>query len=248
MAGHSQFKNIMHRKGRQDKQRSKLYSKLAREITTAASLGLPEPEHNPRLRTAVLAARKENMPRDNIDRAIKKSQDAGGVGYEEIRYEGRGTGGIGVIVEALTDNRNRTASEVRSTFTKFGGQLGETGSVSFMFDKKGEIEFGVEAAKGDQMFEAALDAGCDDVQSDDDGHWLYCDPDGFAAILTALTAKFGDPKSAKIMWKPQSTVGVEDDKGEKLLKMIEILEESEDVQNVYANFELSESLMAKLSA
>ena len=248
MAGHSQFKNIMHRKGRQDKQRSKLYSKLAREITTAAKLGLPEVEHNPRLRAAVLAARKENMPKDNIERAIKKSQEAGGENYEEVRYEGFGTGGIGIIVEALTDNRNRTASEVRSTFSKYGGNLGETGSVSFMFQKVGEIEYDAGTASADAMMDAAIEAGCDDVQSDADGHWLYCGVDSFASVTLTLTKKFGEPKTARIIWKPQNTIDVDEDKGEKLLKMIEMLEESDYVQQVYANFELPESLLAKLSA
>jgi YebC/PmpR family DNA-binding regulatory protein len=248
MAGHSQFKNIMYRKGAQDKKRSKIFSKLTKEITVAAKTGLPDPNFNPRLRAAIQAARKENMPKDNIERAIKKSQEAGGDDYQEVRYEGFAPGGVGVIVETLTDNRNRTASEVRSTFSKYGGNLGETGAVSFMFDRVGEIEYPASVATADAMLEAALDAGADDVESDEEGHWLYSDPDSLHEVARNLEQRFGEPSSAKIIWRPQNTVGVDDEKAEKLLKMLEALEDSDDVQSVYANFDMSESVMARLSA
>jgi YebC/PmpR family DNA-binding regulatory protein len=248
MAGHSKFKNIMYRKGAQDKKRSKMFSKLSKEITVAAKNGLPDPAMNPRLRAAVLAARAQNMPKDNIERAIKKSQEAGGDDYQEVRYEGFAPGGVGVIVETLTDNRNRTASEVRSAFTKYGGSLGETGAVSFMFDRVGEIEYPAKVATADAMLEAALEAGADDCQSDEDGHWLYCDPDALHEVASVLEGKFGEATSVRIMWRPQNTVGVDDEKAEKLLKMLDALEDSDDVQNVYANFDMSESVMARLSA
>ena len=248
MAGHSQFKNIMYRKGAQDKKRSKMFSKLSREITAAAKIGLPDPAMNPRLRAAVQAARAQNMPKDNIERAIKKSQEAGGENYEEVRYEGFGAGGVGVIVEALTDNRNRTASEVRSIFSKNGGNLGETGAVSFMFDRVGEVHYTLSAASGEAMFEAAIEAGADDCETDEEGHWLYCGVEAFNDVVSALEAKFGVAKSAGIIWKPQNSVEVDEEKGEKLIKMIEALEDSDDVQNVYANFEMNETVMQKLGA
>ncbi len=247
MAGHSKFKNIMYRKGAQDARRSKLFSKLSREITAAAKMGLPDPSMNARLRGAIAAARAQNMPKDNIDRAIKKSQEAGGADYQEVRYEGFGAGGVGVIVEVLTDNRNRSASEVRAIFTKYGGNLGETGSVSFMFDRVGEIEYGPEAGSADAMLEAALEAGADDCISDEDGHRLYCSFDALHEVSAALEAKFGEPRAAKIIWRPKSTTEVDEEKGEKLMKMIEALEDSDDVQNVYANFEMSENLMERLA-
>ena len=248
MAGHSQFKNIMYRKGAQDKKRSKMFSKLAREITAAAKLGLPDPAMNPRLRSAVLAARAQNMPKDNIDRAIKKSQDAGGEDYVEVRYEGFGPGGVGVIVEALTDNRNRTASDVRSTFSKHGGNLGETGAVSFSFDRVGEIEYPLGAGSVDAMLEAAIEAGADDCETDAEAHWLTTSVNSYHETLAALEKKFGPAKASSIVWRPQNTVEVDEEKGEKLLKLINSLEDSDDVQNVYANFEMSEKVMAKLSA
>ncbi|MEZ5775524.1 MAG: YebC/PmpR family DNA-binding transcriptional regulator [Hyphomicrobiaceae bacterium] len=248
MAGHSQFKNIMHKKGRADAARSKLFSKLAREITVAAKMGMPDPAMNPRLRLAVQAARAENMPKDNIERAIKKAAGGDADTYEEIRYEGYGPGGIAVIVEAMTDNRNRTASEVRSTFAKHGGNLGETGSVSFMFQRRGEIEYPADTATGDQMFEAAIEAGADDVESDEDGHWLYCEADSLAEVSGVLQERFGEARAAKIVWKPNNSIAVDDEKGEKLVKLIEALEDSDDVQNVYANFELSAELLARMSA
>lgn len=247
MAGHSKFKNIMHRKGAQDKKRSKVFSKLSKEITVAAKMGTPNPDMNPRLRTAIAAARAQNMPKDNIERAIKKSQ-SDGENYEEVRYEGFGTGGIGVIVEALTDNRNRTAGDVRATFSKHGGNLGETGSVSFMFDRVGEIQFKADVASSDDMFEAALEAGADDCDSTEDGHTLYCDADTLHDVAKTLEEKFGEPLSARIVWKPQNSIEIDDEKGEKLFKMLEALEDSDDVQNVYANFEVSDALLEKLGA
>jgi YebC/PmpR family DNA-binding regulatory protein len=248
MAGHSQFKNIMHRKGRQDKVRAKLFSKLGREITVAAKMGLPDPNFNPRLRAAIIAARAENMPKDNIERAIKKSQGGDTENYDEVRYEGYGPGGVAIIVEALTDNRNRTAGEVRASFTKGGGNLAETGAVSFMFDHVGVVEFDADKASADAMLEAAIDAGADDVLSDENGHVIYTAQDSLAEVSKALEAKFGEPRKSALTWKPQNTLSVDDEQGEKLLKLIETLEENDDVQNVYANFEVSDSLMAKISA
>jgi YebC/PmpR family DNA-binding regulatory protein len=248
MAGHSQFKNIMHRKGRQDAQKSKLFGKLAREITVSAKLGTPDPAMNPRLRAAVIAARAENMPKDNIERAIKKALGGDADNYEEIRYEGYGPGGVAVIVEVLTDNRNRTAGEVRATFTKSGGNLAETGAVSFMFDHIGVIEYDAKAASGEAMFEAALDAGADDVVSSENGHEIYATPDHFGSVAKALEAKFGEPRRASLTWRPQNTVAVDDEQGEKVIKLIDSLNEHDDVQNVYANFEVSDALVQKMSA
>jgi YebC/PmpR family DNA-binding regulatory protein len=248
MAGHSQFKNIMHKKGRADKARSKLFSKLAREITVAAKLGLPDPAHNPRLRAAVLAARDENMPKDNIERAIKKAAGADTENYDAIRYEGYAPGGVAVIVEALTDNRNRTAGEVRAIFTKNGGNLAETGAVSFMFAHVGVVEYDAGAASADAMLEAAIEAGAEDVVSDESGHQVFTTPDTLNEVAKALEAKFGEPRKSALLWKPQNTVSVDDDAGEKVLKLIESLDDSEDVQNVYANFEVSDALVQKMSA
>ncbi|MGB8074517.1 MAG: YebC/PmpR family DNA-binding transcriptional regulator, partial [Pseudolabrys sp.] len=221
MAGHSQFKNIMHRKGRQDKVRSKLFGKLAREITVSAKLGLPDPAFNPRLRAAIIAARAENMPKDNIDRAIKKSQGADTESYDEIRYEGYGPGGVAIIVEALTDNRNRTAGEVRAIFAKNGGNLAETGAVSFMFSHVGIVEYDAKAASADAMLEAAIDAGAEDVVSNDDGHQVITTPDTLADVSKALETKFGEPRKSSLLWKPQNTVALDDESGEKVLKLIE---------------------------
>ena len=248
MAGHSKFKNIQFRKGAQDKKRAKLFSRLAKEITVAAKMGMPDPDANPRLRSAIQAARVQNMPKDNIERAIKKSQDAGGENYEDVRYEGFGAGGIGVIVESLTDNRNRTASEVRSTFSKHGGNLGETGSVSFMFDRVGAIEFDADVASADDMFEAALEAGAEDCESGDDGHELICGAESLHDVARALEDKFGEPRVAKIIWKPQNTIELDDETGEKLLRMLDALDDNDDVQNVYANFEVSDEVLERLSA
>jgi YebC/PmpR family DNA-binding regulatory protein len=248
MAGHSQFKNIMHRKGRQDAAKSKLFGKLAREITVSARVGLPDPAMNPRLRAAIIAARAENMPKDNIERAIKKAQGGDAETYEQIRYEGYGPGGVAVIVEVLTDNRNRTAGEVRATFTKSGGNLAETGAVSFMFDHLGIIEYDAKAASADVMFEAALEAGADDVVSSETGHEIYVAQDRFGSVAKALEAKFGEPRKAALVWRPQNTVSLDDEQGEKLLRLIESLNEHDDVQNVYANFEVSDALLNKMSA
>jgi YebC/PmpR family DNA-binding regulatory protein len=248
MAGHSQFKNIMHRKGRQDKVRSKLFGKLAREITVSAKLGLPDPAFNPRLRAAVIAARAENMPKDNIDRAIKKSQGSDTENYDEIRYEGYGPGGVAIIVEALTDNRNRTAGEVRAIFSKNGGNLAETGAVSFMFSHVGIVEFDAKAASADAMLEAAIEAGAEDVTSNDDGHQIITTPDTLNDVAKALEAKFGEPRKASLLWRPQNTIALDDEAGEKVLKLLESLDDSDDVQNVYANFEVSDTLVARMSA
>jgi YebC/PmpR family DNA-binding regulatory protein len=248
MAGHSQFKNIMHRKGRQDAQKSKLFGKLAREITVSAKLGTPDPAMNPRLRAAVLAARAENMPKDNIERAIKKASGGDAENYEAIRYEGYGPGGVAVIVEVLTDNRNRTAGEVRATFTKSGGNLAETGAVSFMFDHVGIIEYDAKVASAEAMFEAALDAGADDVVSNETAHEVYAAQDHFGSVAKALEAKFGEPNKASLTWRPQNTVAVDDEQGERVLKLIENLNEHDDVQNVYANFEVSDALVSRMSA
>jgi len=248
MAGHSQFKNIMHRKGKQDKVRSKVFGKLAREITVAAKLGLPDPAFNPRLRLAILAARAENMPKDNIERAIKKASGSEQENYEEIRYEGYAPGGVAVIVETLTDNTNRTAGDVRSIFTKAGGNLATTGAVSFMFDHVGVVEYDADKASADAMLEAAIEAGAEDVISDESGHQIVTQLETLNEVTKALEAKFGEPRKSGMVWKPQNTVSVDDEAGEKIVKLVEALEESDDVQNVYANFELSDALMQKMSA
>jgi YebC/PmpR family DNA-binding regulatory protein len=248
MAGHSQFKNIMHRKGRQDAVKSKLFGKLAREITVSAKMGLPDPSMNARLRAAIIAARAENMSRDSIDRAIKKATGGEAESYDEIRYEGYGPGGVAVIVEVLTDNRNRTAGEVRSTFTKSGGNLAETGAVSFMFDHVGLVEFEARLATPDAMLEAAIEAGAEDVVSGESGHEIYTTAETLAAVGKALEARFGEPRKTALVWKPQNTVAVDDEQGEKLIKLIEGLNEHDDVQNVYANFEISDALMQRMSA
>jgi YebC/PmpR family DNA-binding regulatory protein len=238
----------MHRKGRQDAVKSKIFGKLAREITVAAKLGMPDPTMNARLRAAIIAARAENMSKDSIDRAIKKAQGGDAESYDEMRYEGYGPGGIAVIVEVLTDNRNRTASDVRSYFTKTGGNLAETGAVSFMFDHVGVVEFDAKVASADAMLEAAIDAGADDVVSGETGHEVYASQDRFVEVAKALEAKFGEPRKSGLVWKPQNTVPIDDEKGEKVFKLMELLNEHDDVQNVYANFEVSDALMAKMSA
>ncbi len=248
MAGHSQFKNIMHKKGRADKARSKLFSKLAREITVSAKLGLPDPAFNPRLRAAILAAKAENMPKDNIERAIKKSQGGDSENYDAIRYEGYAPGGVAVIVEALTDNRNRTAGEVRSIFTKAGGNLAESGAVSFMFEHVGVVEYDTGNADADAMLEAAIEAGAEDVISNEDGHQIFTATNSLAEVTKALEAKFGEPRKSAMTWKPQNTIAVDDEAGEKILKLMDALDDNEDVQNVYSNFEVSDALMQKMSA
>ena len=246
MAGHSKFKNIMHRKGAQDKKRSAAFSKLSREITVAAKSGMPDPDMNPRLRLAVNNARAASMPKDNIQRAIDKASANEGDDYEEIRYEGYGPGGVAVIVEALTDNRNRAASDIRSFFSKSGGNLGETGSVAFMFDRTGIIEYDSSVASDDAMLDAAIEAGADDVISSESGHEIYASQETFREVAKALEAKFGEARKAALTWKPQNTVAVDDDTGEKLLKLMDLLNEHDDVQNVYANFEISDALVARM--
>ena len=249
MAGHSQFKNIMFRKNKQDAQRSKLFSKLSREITVSAKLGLPDPAHNPRLRSAIMAAKAQSMSKDVIDRAIKKSLGGDAENYEEVRYEGYGPGGVAIIVEALTDNRNRTASDVRAAFSKYHGAMGENGSVSFMFTRVGAIAYPGDIGDADAMLEAAIDAGAEESLSSSEGHEFLCRVEDFAAVRDALEAKLGPPQSAKIVWRPGNVVPVNDDEAaETLTKLLDVLEDHDDVQNVYANYELSDSVMEKLSA
>ncbi|WP_165217886.1 YebC/PmpR family DNA-binding transcriptional regulator [Affinirhizobium pseudoryzae] len=248
MAGHSQFKNIMHRKGRQDSIRSKMFSKLAREITVAAKAGLPDPTMNAALRLAIQNAKAQSMPKDNIDRAIKKASGADAESYDAIRYEGYGPGGVAVIVEALSDNRNRTASNIRSIFTKAGGALGETGSVSFSFDHVGEIVYKVSAGSADAVMEAAIEAGADDVISEEDSHTIICGFESIGDVSKALEATLGEAETVKAVWKPQNTVPVDEEKAQSLMKLIDSLEDDDDVQNVYSNFEVSDEVMAKLSA
>ncbi|CUX64064.1 YebC/PmpR family DNA-binding transcriptional regulator [Agrobacterium genomosp. 13] len=248
MAGHSQFKNIMHRKGKQDSVRSKMFSKLAREITVAAKTGMPDPNMNPRLRLAIQNAKAQSMPKDNIERAIKKASGADGENYDEVRYEGYGPGGVAVIVEALTDNRNRTASNVRSIFTKAGGALGETGSVSFSFDRVGEIAYKPEVGDADKVMEAAIEAGADDVETTEDGHTIICGFEAMNEVSKALEGVLGEAESVKAIWKSQNTVPVDEEKAQSLMKLIDNLEDDDDVQNVYSNFEVSEEILAKLSA
>jgi YebC/PmpR family DNA-binding regulatory protein len=246
MAGHSQFKNIMYRKGAQDKKRAKVFTRLIREIQAAVKSG-SDPSGNPRLRSAIAAARQANMPKDNIERVLKKSE-SDGANYDEMRYEGYGPGGVAVIVETLTDNRNRTASEVRSAFSKYGGSLGETNSVSFMFDRVGLLVYPEAAATADAMFEAALEAGAANVESGEASHEVTCAPDDFAAVREGLEASFGEPQSAELTWLPQSAVAVDEDHAQSLLKLIDALEDLDDVQSVSANFDISEEVMARLTA
>ncbi|WP_120498723.1 YebC/PmpR family DNA-binding transcriptional regulator [Kiloniella sp. EL199] len=249
MAGHSQFKNIMHRKGAQDKKRAKIFARHTREIMVAARSGLPDPEQNSTLRNAIMAARAANMPKDNIDRAVKRV--AGGeevANYEDVRYEGYGPAGVAVIVDASTDNRNRTASEVRTAFSKLGGNLGETGSVSFMFDRVGSLTYPASVADADTVFEAAVEAGADNVESTDDDYEIICDPGDFAAVRDALIEKFGPPTELGLQWKPQNTISLNEDQASTMLKLIDTLDDNDDVQNVSANFEIADEIMAKLTA
>ncbi len=248
MAGHSKWANIQHRKGRQDAARSKLFSKLAKEITVAAKMGDPDPDKNPRLRLAVKEAKSQSVPKDVIDRAIKKSQGGDAENYEEIRYEGYGPNGVAVIVEAMTDNRNRTASTVRSTFGKHGGNLGETGSVAFMFDRKGQITYHADIADEDTMMMAAIEAGAEDVESGEEGHVVWCADTDLNEVSTALEAELGESESTKLVWRPTTTteLGLED--AQKLMKLIEALEDDDDVQTVTSNFEISDEVMEQLSA
>jgi len=246
MAGHSKWANIQHRKGRQDKLRSKLFSKLAKEITVAAKMGDPDPDNNPRLRMAVKEAKSQSVPKDVIDRAIKKSVAGEGDDYEEIRYEGYGPNGVAVIVEAMTDNRNRTASTVRSTFTKNGGNLGETGSVGFMFDRKGEIVYAVEAGDADTVMMAAIEAGADDVESSDEGHIIYCGDTDLNAVSTALEADLGESETAKLIWMPNISTELDLEGMQKLMKLVDALEDDDDVQRVTTNFEATDEVMGQL--
>ncbi len=249
MAGHSQFKNIMHRKGAQDARRGREFAKVIREITVAARQGIPEPASNPRLRAAILWAREVNMPKDTVDRAIKKAVGAGqGDDYAEIRYEGYGPAGVAIIVEALTDNRNRTASDIRTAFNKHGGALGESNSVAFLFNRVGAIRYPAAAATADAMLEAAIEAGADDAASDSDGHEILCSPDQFFAVRDALEAHFGPAAEAKLDWRPATTMPLDEDQATSVLKLIDTLEDSDDVQHVYANFDLPEAVLQRLSA
>jgi YebC/PmpR family DNA-binding regulatory protein len=247
MAGHSKFKNIMHRKGRADSARSKLFSKLSREITVAAKAGLPDPNMNSRLRLAVANAKAESMPKDNIDRAIKKASGGEGETYEEIRYEGFGPGGVGVIVEVLTDNRNRAASNVRSTFAKNGGNLGESGSVAFMWDRVGQIVYPAAAGSEDRVMEAAIEAGADDVESDEEGHTIYTAFEQLSEVAQALEATLGAAKSTSIAWRPKARTPISGDAVATLMKLLEALDDDDDVQNVYSNEDIDAAELESLA-
>lgn len=248
MAGHSKFKNIMHRKGRQDAARGKIFTKLAKEIIIAAKGGA-DPSHNPRLRAAIAAAKAENMPKDKIETAVKKgSGELESEALEEIRYEGYANGGVALIVEALTDNRNRTAAEVRSAFTKHGGNLGETGSVNFMFDHVGYVEYPKDVADDETMFEAALEAGADNCESNDETHEITCAADDLSTVRDALAEQFGDPTKARLIWQAQTPVAVDEDQAGALLKLLEALEDNDDVQEVYGNYEIDDAVMERLAS
>ncbi len=246
MAGHSKWANIQHRKGRQDAVRSKMFSKFSKEITVAAKMGDPDPEKNPRLRLAVKEAKANSMPKDNIDRAIKKAIGGDAENYDEIRYEGYGPGGVAIIVEAMTDNRNRTASNIRSTFTKRGGNLGETGSVAFMFDRKGQIVYPAEAGSEDEVMMAAIEAGAEDAESSEDGHVIWCSDTDLNEVSTALEASLGEAEATKLVWRPQTTTALDLDAARTLFGLIEALEDDDDVQSVTANFDISDDVMAQL--
>ena len=246
MAGHSKWANIQHRKGRQDAARSKLFSKLSKEITVAAKMGDPDPEKNPRLRLAVKEAKSNSVPKDVIERAIKKSAAGEGDDYEEIRYEGYGPNGVAIIVEAMTDNRNRTASNVRSTFSKNGGNLGETGSVGFMFERKGEITYGADVGDADTVMMAAIEAGAEDVESSEDGHVIWCQDTDLSDVANALETELGESQSTKLVWKPNTTTELDLDGMRGLMKLIDALEDDDDVQRVTSNFEASDDVMDQL--
>ncbi len=246
MAGHSKWANIQHRKNRQDSVRSKLFSKLSKEITVAAKMGDPDPNNNPRLRMAIKEGKSQSLPKDVIDRAIKKSQAGEGDDYEEIRYEGYGPNGVAVIVEAMTDNRNRTASTVRSTFTKCGGNLGETGSVGFMFDRKGEITYPASVGDADTVLMAAIEAGAEDVESTEEGHVIWCEDTSLNEVSTALEAELGESDSTKLVWRPTTTTEMDLDGMQKLMRLIDALEDDDDVQRVTTNFEASDEVMEQL--
>ena len=244
MAGHSKFKNIMHRKGAQDAKRAKKFTRLIKELVVAAKGGT-DADANPRLRTALLACRAANMPKDNIERVLKKAEGGGGEQYDEIRYEGYAPGGVAIIVEALTDNRNRTASEVRATFSKFGGNLGETGSVNFMFDRVGQITYGADVASDEAMFEGALDAGADNVESDASGHEITASIEDFNAVREAMEEHFGAPEESGLIWKPQTTTTLDAAQAESFLKLLDALDDLDDVQNVASNADIADEILAK---
>ncbi|MBF0875933.1 YebC/PmpR family DNA-binding transcriptional regulator [Gluconobacter cerevisiae] len=249
MAGHSQFKNIMHRKGAQDAKRAKQFAKVLREITVAVRSGLPEAASNPRLRAALAMAREVNMPKDNVERAIKKaSGTAGGDDYVEVRYEGYGPAGVAIIVEGLTDNRNRTAGEVRAAFSKHGGSMGETNSVSFMFHRLGVISYPRDVASEDDMLEAAIEAGADNAVTTEEGHEVTCEMENFFAVRDALEARFGEPQSSKLDWRPENSVTLDEDKARSVMKLIDVLEDNDDVQSVYANFDIPDDVAEALAA
>jgi YebC/PmpR family DNA-binding regulatory protein len=248
MAGHSQFKNIMHKKGAVDARRSKMFSKLAREITVAAKLGTPDPDMNPRLRLAIQNARADNMPKDNIERAIRKAAGGDAENYEEVRYEGYGPGGVAMIIEALTDNRNRTAGAVRSYFTRAGGALAEAGAVSFMFERVGQIAYRPEAGSADRVLEAAIEAGADDVTSDNQGHTILCGFADLGEVAKALEKRLGEAETVKAVWKPRTMTDLDEEKAAALMKLIASLDDDDDIQDVYSNFEVSEAVMEKLTA
>lgn len=249
MAGHSQFKNIMYRKGAQDAKRAKAFTKIIRELTVAARSGMPDPEMNPRLRAAIAAAKTANMPKDTMERAIRRgSGEDGGAQYEEVRYEGYGPGSVAVIVEALTDNRNRTVSEVRSAFGKHGGTLGDSGAVSFMFDRVGLVHYAAEAATAEEMFEAALEAGAADVESSDAGHDVFCAPDDLSSVADALEKHFGAPEASRLDWRPQTLVPMNEEDAATLFKLLDVLDDNDDVQRVVANFDVADDVLERLSA
>lgn len=249
MAGHSQFKNIMHRKGRQDAKRAKIFTKLNRELTVAARSGAADADMNPRLRTAIAAAKGANMPKDTMERAIRRGAGGDdGTTYEEIRYEGYGPGGVAVIIETLTDNRNRAAADVRAAFGRYGGSLGEMGSVSYMFDRVGLVLLESGAASADDVFEAALEAGATDVESSERGHEITCEPDDLGSVRDALEQRFGEPEEVRLDWKSQTAMSVDEGKASSLLKLLEVLEDNDDVQRVAANFDVDDDVLERLSS
>lgn len=246
MSGHSKFKNIMYRKGAQDKKRSKLFSKLSKEITVAAKMGLPDPDMNPRLRSAIATARANSMPKDNIERAVRKSQAGEGGDYEEVRYEGFGPGGVALIVDALTDNRNRTVAEVRTIFSKNGGHLGESGSVNYLFERKGLIVYPASAADEETVFEAVLEAGAENVESDDEVHEIYTAADDLHEVGKSLEAALGEPQSAKLIWHAGDRIDLDEENAGKLLKLLDALDDDDDVQEVSGNYNVPDEVMEKL--
>lgn len=249
MAGHSQFKNIMYRKGAQDAKRAKMFAKIAREIFVSVRGGLPDPNANPRLRAALASARAANMPKDNIDRAIKKALGGDDTAhYEEVRYEGFGPGGTAIIVEGLTDNRNRTVSDVRSAFTKYGGSLGETGSVNFMFERIGLIRYPLPIGLYDDVFEAVVNAGAENLEIDEDAYEIVSTVESFGVVRDYLMEKYGDPLEAKVIWRPTTMASCDENAAQSLLKLIDVLEDNDDVQQVYSNGEMSDDVLKKLTA